>query len=87
VKEALQRETVAYDERLATNLVCHDLGVPQPPKVSSLVAHITLILDHMQELERGTVSVLEPGVSRTEQVNDAARRSLQWCAGWTQDVY
>jgi hypothetical protein len=29
VKEALQRETMAYDnERLATNLVCHDLGVP-----------------------------------------------------------
>jgi hypothetical protein len=48
VKEALQRETVAYDnERLATNLVCHDLRVPQPPEMSSLVAHITLVLDCM----------------------------------------
>jgi hypothetical protein len=29
VKEALQREDVAYDnECLTANLVCHDLGVP-----------------------------------------------------------
>jgi hypothetical protein len=46
VKEALQKETVAYDnERLAANLVCHDLGVPQPLDMSTLAARITLISD------------------------------------------
>jgi hypothetical protein len=56
VKETLQRETVAYDnEHLATNLVCHDLGVPQPSEMSSLAARITLISDHVQELERGAL--------------------------------
>jgi hypothetical protein len=46
VKEALQRETVAYNnERLTTNLVCHNLGVPQPSEMSSLAAHITLVSD------------------------------------------
>jgi hypothetical protein len=39
---------MAHDnERLATNLVCHDLGVPQPPEMSSLAARITLISDRM----------------------------------------
>jgi hypothetical protein len=48
VKEALQRETMAYDnEHLTTNLVCHDLGVPQPPEMSSLEAGITFVLDHV----------------------------------------
>jgi hypothetical protein len=56
VKEALQRETVAYDnERLTANLVCHNLRVPQPLGMSSLVACITLISDHMRELERGAL--------------------------------
>jgi hypothetical protein len=48
VKETLQREVVTHDnECLTTSLVYHDLGVPQPPKMSSLVARITLILDNM----------------------------------------
>jgi hypothetical protein len=48
VKEALQMETVAYDnECLATNRVCHDLRVPQPLEMSSLAAHITLVNDHV----------------------------------------
>jgi hypothetical protein len=52
-KDTLQREVVAHDnERLTANLVYYDLGVPQPPKMSSLVARITLISDHVQELER-----------------------------------
>jgi hypothetical protein len=53
-KEALQWEVVVYDnERLAANLVCDDLGVPQPPEMSSLAARITLISDLVRELERG----------------------------------
>jgi type III secretion system FlhB-like substrate exporter len=49
VKEALQREVVAQDnEWLAANLVYHDLGVPEPPEMSSLVVRITLILDHVR---------------------------------------
>jgi type III secretion system FlhB-like substrate exporter len=60
--EALQREVVAHDnERLAANLVCHDLGVPQPPEMSSLVARITLILDRVRELER---SAFQAGIHR-----------------------
>jgi hypothetical protein len=56
VKEALQRETMAYDnECLVANLVYHNLGVPQPPDVSSLVAHITLVSDHVRGLERGAL--------------------------------
>jgi hypothetical protein len=52
-KEALQREAVAYDnERLAANLVCHDLGVPRPLEMSLLAVRITLISDRMRELER-----------------------------------
>jgi hypothetical protein len=44
---------MAHDsERLTTNLVYHDLGVPQPLKMSSLTARITLISDRVQELER-----------------------------------
>jgi hypothetical protein len=40
---------VAHDnEWLAANLVCHDLGVPEPPEMSSLAARITLILDHVR---------------------------------------
>jgi hypothetical protein len=54
--EGLQRETVAYDnERLTANRVCHDLGVPQPLEMSSLAARITLVSDHVRELERGTL--------------------------------
>jgi hypothetical protein len=63
VKEALQREVMAHDnERLTANLVCHDLGVPQPPEMSSLAAHITLISDHVRELERRT---LQAGIHRS----------------------
>jgi hypothetical protein len=48
VKEAVQRETVAYDnERLTANLVCHNLKVPQSLGMSSLAARITLILDRV----------------------------------------
>jgi hypothetical protein len=47
---------MAHDnECLAANLVCHDLGVPQPPEMSSLVARITLISDHVWDLERGAL--------------------------------
>jgi hypothetical protein len=54
VKEALQREAMAYDnECLAANLVSHDLRVPQPLEMSSLVARITLISNHVWDLERG----------------------------------
>jgi hypothetical protein len=54
VKETLQRVVVAHNnERLTANLVCHDLGAPQPSEVSSLAACITLISDRMWELERG----------------------------------
>jgi hypothetical protein len=43
-----------YDnERLTANLVCHDLGVPQPPEMSSLTACITRLSNHVRELERG----------------------------------
>jgi hypothetical protein len=49
VKKILHREVMAHDnERLAANLVCRDLGAPQPSKMSSLAAHITLISDHMR---------------------------------------
>jgi hypothetical protein len=45
---------MAYDnERLTANLVCHDLGVPHPPKMSLLAARITLVSDRVRELERG----------------------------------
>jgi hypothetical protein len=48
VKEALQRETVAYDnERLTANLVYHNLRVPQLLGMSSLVSCITLISDRV----------------------------------------
>jgi hypothetical protein len=54
---------MAHDnERLATNLVYHDLGVPQPLEMSSLAACITLISDHVQELER---SALQAGIYRS----------------------
>jgi hypothetical protein len=63
VKEALQREIVAYDnERLSANLVCHDLMVPQPPKLSSLPARITLISNHVREHER---SAFHASINRT----------------------
>jgi hypothetical protein len=58
VKETLQKETVAYDNKhIAANLVYHDLGVPQPPEMISLAARITLISDRVQELERGALQV------------------------------
>jgi hypothetical protein len=39
---------MAHDnECLTANLVCNDLGVPQPSEMSSLAARITLISDHM----------------------------------------
>jgi hypothetical protein len=45
---------MAHDnERSTTNLVCHDLRVPQPPEMSLLAAYITLNSDRMRELERG----------------------------------
>jgi uncharacterized protein YoaH (UPF0181 family) len=48
VKEALQREVMAHDNKcLTTNLVYHDLGVPQPQEMSSLAACITLISNHV----------------------------------------
>jgi hypothetical protein len=56
VKEALQKEFVACgNERLAANLVCHDLGMPQPLEMSSLADRITLISDNVRELERGAL--------------------------------
>jgi hypothetical protein len=58
VKEALQKETVAYDnECLTANLACHEFKVPQLSEMSSLAARITLISDHVRELERSAFHV------------------------------
>jgi hypothetical protein len=54
---------MVYDnECLATNLVCHNLGVSQPPKMSSFVACVTLISNHVRELKR---NAFHAGINRT----------------------
>jgi hypothetical protein len=51
-----------HNEHLTADLVCHDLRVPQPLKMSSLVARITLISDRVRELER---RAFQAGIRRT----------------------